>query len=165
MRIMDSDVFEYQSPIAHPPDVTTGLYQQPTYSAPVESGGAQYFSDPYVPYQSPPYIPPIGGTGRGRSDLDTGVQYFGLPYVTASGQSAGLPAQKSFVGPSVSIQPYANLRSGIPSGSLFSGRAYGRGLSSAGRTPSFFGRVPYQEGFTVDYQEQLRRRRRRGLFL
>jgi hypothetical protein len=89
----------------------------------------------FSPYQPPLYVPPSPYGG----ELDTGTEYV------------------SRVGPSVSIQPRADLLPGIPAGSLFSSRSYGY-------APAYRGRVPYQRGFSVDRQEGLRRRRRRGLF-
>lgn len=125
------------------------------------SGGGDgvYFSDPY---QSPPYIPPFSSGGDG--------EYFSDPYISpVTGNpvvDTGLQLQPgqsyrpgvSRVGPSASVQPYMDLRPGMPAGSLFRGR-FGGGSQ-------YRGRVPYQRGFSVELQEQLRRRRKgRGLFL
>ena len=116
----------------------------------------------YTPYETPPYVPPYQDAPIMSGGGD--VQYFSDPYVDkVTGKVGGLPdtghePRVSRVGASYSIQPRADLRPGIPAGSLFSSRGYGRG-------PSFLSRVPYQRGFSVELQDQLRRRRRRGLFL
>jgi hypothetical protein len=127
-------------------------------------------SDPYEPYQSPPYIPPYDSGGEG--------EYFGLPFVSMSqgapvelvpregeGQYFGLPPGPrdyavSRVGPTVSARPIGPASLNVPAGSLLTGRSV-FGLAQAFKRG---GRYPIQRGFTVDAQEKLRRRRRGRLF-
>lgn len=120
----------------------------------------RFDSDPYEQppsYTSPRSTPsyPVGGPG-----LDTGLQltgggdgqHYSDPYVDEKGNIGGV----SRVGPAASVQPYASLSPGIPAGSLFGGRGGGS---------AYRGRVPYQRSFSVELQENLRRRRKgRGLF-
>ena len=134
----------------------------------------RFDSDPadsyYQPIRTVQYQDKVADSvnwGNFGTGLDTGhqvqedasdVQYFSDPYVDNFGKVGGERGSVSRVGPSVSVQPYAALTPGIPAGSLFSGRAYGR-------SPAYRGAVPYQRSFSVALQEKLRRRKRGGLFL
>jgi len=141
MRYLD-DSFDYSFPSAPTPVPT--LTATPS---PIEDSA--YWSLPYVPppsnvpiVWSPPYVPP---PPFGRS-LDTGTQYPGL----------------STVGPNISVQPLAALTPGIPAGSLLAGARYSfSGSGSAYRRGSQY--IPSQQGFSVAYQERLKRRKGRGL--
>ena len=112
-------------------------YQSPPYVPPV-----QWQLAPEQARETPPYVPPFPY----GSQLDTGTEYRGV----------------STTGPTISVQPLAAMRPGIPAGSLLAGIRYSFG--SYGPTYRRGAQyIPSQRGFSVEHQEGLRRRKGRGL--
>jgi|SRR4030095_2880767 len=136
-RLDESEPIYHESRFTSPSNDSGDYFGLPYTQSPVDLGGGdgQYFSDPYV---SPVTGNPVVGTGL---HLAPGQSY--APGVSRTG-------------PAASVQPMARFIPGVPAGSLF-------GLRGGGS--QYRGRVPYQRAFSVDLQDRLRRRRRRGLFL